>query len=488
MDLKELSNAIKEAIFDDLSVSKQIMGFIGITALASFISYQVTTAPEIDEAFNDEEEIAEFQNALPESKRTIKKRTPASANEEGEGSFSSNNELELELDNTDLKVSQSKDEFINKPAVAAQSASSYNPPPTAEDDQDTGNASIDRATASTELEEENQETSSSQESEEEKINVVENPNALAETTQEDASESEEEIDITVDENERDSSISMTCAADMAAGTYGTSFSVNLSCSETATIKYCLQYGGGCCDPETTPMTYSTAVNINSGNGAYCLSYYGESTNSEITTVSEINYNISSIACLAVNFPKVQVQTTMLPLMNYSQASCSFGVSNNFYHQINFKSHDPTISGLNWSCEEMYNNYAGAVLTAPTPSLITPSLPGFDVSGLLSSAQIDQTVDGPNLASGDNYIAIIIENRDTGAFDCKVQKVIMDDFFVSEFTATGSTPVAAGVRKTSGGFVGFGMYRTPASLTDDSGSNENTQTNDVHESGFFSFLY
>ena len=84
-----------------------------------------------------------------------------------------------------------------------------------------------------------------------------------------------------------------CTADKAEGLYGSNILVNLSCSETANITYCIQTGGSCCDPYNTPTPYSGSINLNAGDAEYCVSFYGISNDGGSSTTTDLTYTIDS---------------------------------------------------------------------------------------------------------------------------------------------------------------------------------------------------
>jgi hypothetical protein len=276
---------------------------------------------------------------------------------------------------------------------------------------------------------------------------------------------------------------LTCSFDKSEGVYSTPFAVTLTCSEAVNITFCLKTGGGFCDPNALPTVYTIPIIINAGDNTYTISFFAESIESGIITlVKELSYAINTtVPAILIDFPKVNLQTTQLPFFNHTQ-STDFGLSNHFYHQINFKSHDPTASGLNWTCNEMYNDY----LTLSTPTAIVVQNE-FDVSGLLPAAQIDQSIDLARLDPGDNYIVTIIENRDLNLFACQVQNVTIADFFTSQFIVSGSTSVIGGVRTTAGGFISMGHFQV-APNTSVSGTSENTQTGVALQNNIYDIMY
>ena len=275
----------------------------------------------------------------------------------------------------------------------------------------------------------------------------------------------------------------TCSYDKLEGVYGTPFSVTITCSEAATIRYCTNFGAAHCDPLASPILYTVPIPVNSGDNTYGISFYAEFDDAAfISPVTDLTYILNTIPpALIVSFPKINIQTSQLPFTNNTQ-STDFGLSNHYYHQINFKEHDPTASGLNWSCSDMLNNHG--TLTTPSVEVIQSD---YDVSGLLITDQIDQSVDMPKLVPGDNYIVTILEDRARNLSSCQTQNIQIADFFISQFTATGSTPTVSGIRTTSGGFVGLGHFQAVPNNSD-KGSSENTQSTRVNKKNIFNIIH
>ncbi|EQC52410.1 chitobiase/beta-hexosaminidase C-terminal domain-containing protein [Bacteriovorax sp. DB6_IX] len=269
--------------------------------------------------------------------------------------------------------------------------------------------------------------------------------------------------------------SFTCTYSRAQGTYSSATTVSISCSEPAQIYYCVHVGIGTCDPISSPSLYSGPLSIGPADNTYKVSFYG-SNNSSSTSVVDLTYVIdSSTPSLTVNFPKLQLQTTELPLSNNTQ-SLSFGKPQHFYHQFNFKSHNPTSSGLNWSCEDIVSNYVS--LSSPPVAIIQDD---FDISVLSVSDQINQSVDLARLEVGDNYIVTVIEDRSLNAFTCQTQNIEIVDFPIQSFSASGPTPVSGSVREFSGQFQSYSHFQSPPSLTN-SGSSKNQKVGLILEHG------
>ena len=283
--------------------------------------------------------------------------------------------------------------------------------------------------------------------------------------------------------ETNGSNTISCSSDQAEGIFGSSISLVLSCSETANIQFCVQQGGGCCSPLTSPTSFSGSVDLNSGDGEYCVSFFGTGNGGEFSSVSSLTYTIdSTLPDLNVNFPTIQIQTTELPLTNSTQ-STDFGEANHFYHQINLKSHDPGISGLDLNCSDILSTYTS--LSSPVPVVIETEL---DTSSNGPADQISQTIDSGILVGGDNFIVTIFEDRSRNVFSCQTQRVVLNDVIKSDFTGTGATAVLGGVRRVSGQFVGFGHFQAAPIIDTSSGENENEQSGVVNKTDLLNVFY
>jgi hypothetical protein len=458
-------------------------GAISLAVVAG-LYLSMKDGPEVDTNFEDDIEntFVSFENK--------EKRSPANFNKalyKGKAkSINSKAETSALRNQTGIAVGKKRDDYFDS-----------NYPPL--DDDNTISAAkssflkrdISKPSRGTELEIENNEieevdnkveVNSDSEEEEEEVFIGSLPKDENKFGEEDTSDFTEVSNSNNSDDTNGSSASaVTCSEDKSEGVYSTNFSVTLTCSELSNIKYCLQAGGGCCDPLTTPIDYTAPVAINAGDGAYCLSYYGESLSSGLTTGPKgLSYTLNTTPPgLVSNFPLVNLQSTQLPFLNHTH-STDFGLSNHFYHQINFKANDPI--GLGWSCSDMYYDYS--ILSSPSPLVIQNN---YDISVLLVTDQIDQSVDLLELDFGNNFIATIIENRDLNLFSCQIQNVVLDDFYISRFTSTGSSPVVGGVRRTSGAFVAAGHYKTAPFITL-SGSSRNIQLTNFSNHNLFHILY
>lgn len=286
-------------------------------------------------------------------------------------------------------------------------------------------------------------------------------------------------DFTEVSDKKDSGISeLNCSFDRPQGVYGSSFQVTLTCSSSANITFCIQLGGGFCDPTSGGTSYTGPVDLNSGDNIYGLSFFGTSTSSGVdSSVTDLTYTIDSTPPdLTVSFPKIQIQSTEVPLLSYIQ-STDFGKTDHFYYQFNYKTHDQSA----FNCSDMFDNVS--TLTTPTPSQIET---GFDTSVLDPSDQLEQSADFARLDFGDNFVATFIEDRSRNLFACQTQNILIKDFQLSALTATGETNVSSGVRTTSGSFVSYGHYRGPASSS--SGTLEDVDGTISHVSGLLDIIY
>ena len=268
-----------------------------------------------------------------------------------------------------------------------------------------------------------------------------------------------------------------CQTDKASGTYTAEFNINLTCNQPAKIYYCIGTSGSCCDPTATPTEYTGTIALGSVDDNYCLSFYGQSTNSLLTSDQlDVSYLVNStLPAIMTDFPKVQVQTTELPLMAHTQ-STDYGAANHFLHQINTKEHDPTALVMN--CEDVFYDYS--LLSGATATLME-----YDVSGLASTDQVDQQIGKPSLQYGDNFFTTILEDRDRMLMGCQQQNIILRDFQI--FATTASAPATPSSSGAYGGFVSYGHFESlPNSAA--AGSGESIRATQTLEEGFLAITH
>ena len=240
-----------------------------------------------------------------------------------------------------------------------------------------------------------------------------------------------------------------CHHDSSGGVYGSSFEVALSCSESAQIYYCVQLGGGCCDPYQSSTVYSSPIEIGPSDDDYCVAYYGVSNQSmlESDTVN-VSYTIdSNPPSLLTTHLLSRVQTTQTPIVNFTE-STDFGNEDTYFHQINLMNHNP--DSLLWNCEDILHNYE----SLSTPSAIPLAL-DYDVSGLDTSMQIDQTIGLSDLHYGQNYISTILEDEMRNLYSCQTHLVVLEDFPIFSIPTQG--PADTFTDRSFGWFAPYGHF-------------------------------
>lgn len=277
---------------------------------------------------------------------------------------------------------------------------------------------------------------------------------------------------------------LTCSANVGGGAFGNPIQVGLSCSTASDIKYCLQEGS-CCDPEVAGTTYSAPLVIGAESGNFCLSFYGETTSSKVSSVTQQSYIISNTyPDLQISFPKIFYQTTQLAGFNLLKSN-DFSKSNYFIGEINLKSHDPGPSGLDMDCQEIVETYVS--FPAPTPvEVFTP----LDMALIAFGNQLNVPLALSKLAYGENFITSYVVNDNFAAplYSCSTNKVTLNDF---EFFAPEATHGEIGTntgREFSASFVAYSffeadvdVYRTPAGVATE---NDNGQELRVGSFGIY----
>ena len=283
------------------------------------------------------------------------------------------------------------------------------------------------------------------------------------------------------QNTNNAGSTLSCSASVPNGSYSYALSVTLSCSTSATIKYCLSEGS-CCDPNSgNGKTYSGSapIIIGENNSQYCLSYYAVGRSAK-TDIAQKVYKISKqIPDLYVETPITWMQTTEAPI-NSNIISLNFGKNDYSLAQISYLSHDIGPSGDHLSCEEVaaeMGNY-----TSPSP-LHTLSL--FSVAGLSTSQQVEVPLSPSSLDYGTNYIATYMVNTASviPTYACSISEVTLLDFPFFDSSAISDSG------EFSGGFTPFGFYeenfdfpRSPA------GQSSSGDTDQKIETAFLSVIY
>ena len=274
---------------------------------------------------------------------------------------------------------------------------------------------------------------------------------------------------------------LSCSASVPNGSYSYALSVTLSCSSSATIKYCLSEGS-CCDPNSgSGKTYSNSspIVIGENNSQYCLSYYAVGKSSK-TDVTQKLYTISKqVPDLYVETPVTWMQTTEAPI-NSNIISLNFGKNDFSLAQISYFSHDIGPDGDHLSCEEVATEMSS--YTSPSP-LHTLSL--LSVSGLSTSQQVEVPLSPASLEYGTNYIATYMVNTSSAipTYACSISEITLMDFPFFD------SSVISDSGEFVGGFTPFGFYeenfdfpRAPA------GQSSSGDTDQKIETAFLSVIY
>lgn len=269
-----------------------------------------------------------------------------------------------------------------------------------------------------------------------------------------------------------------CVANKAPGTYIAEFSLNLSCNQPSKIYYCISVDQACCDPSVSGIEYNESINIGNTDGDYCVSFYGQSRGTLLTSdLDDVLYDVdSALPSIATYFPKIQVQSTELPLAVSTQ-SLDYGRNNHFLHQVNTKTVDPAT--YSWDCSSVLTEYN----LIPEATL---SLNAYYVSELNPSNQVDQQLTLSSLDFGENYLTTILEDRDRGLMGCQTQAIKVEDFQL--FTMASSAPQSSTpTQPILSGFTSYSHFQeTPNPGV--SGSGESSNLGSLIEEGFLAITH
>jgi hypothetical protein len=277
---------------------------------------------------------------------------------------------------------------------------------------------------------------------------------------------------------------LNCNASIGAGSYATPQNVSLSCSSSASIKYCISENV-CCDPDSG-LNYSGPLQVGQGPKTYCLSFRGTANDGGNSDIVELMYTFSpGLPDISVAHTKVFYQTTELA-GRMSLASTDFGNNNYSGGAINLKNHDPGISGLNWNCDDAFNNYS--TLNTSAPSVL---LPDMNVAGVSSASQINVDFDSPQMIYGENHIMSYMRNNlfSELVLACSFSKVTLYDFpYFSESPSHGETGTNQ-VREFAGGFSHIGFFEAESTLYSGTvGTSASTNGSQELKSGLFKTFY
>jgi hypothetical protein len=171
----------------------------------------------------------------------------------------------------------------------------------------------------------------------------------------------------------------------------------------------------------------------------------------------------------------------------SVASEDFGKSHFFMGVLNLKNHNPTSTGLNWSCEEIYHN--SSTLSSPTARVVMAET---DVSGFSATSQINVSLGRMDLAYGNNYVTSYTGNGEFAEppISCSTTKIVLEDFpYFEALPLHGEAPNTAGVREFSGGFTHLGFFEPEATVyRGPAGSSSTSVSSQELKTGMFGVFY
>jgi hypothetical protein len=280
----------------------------------------------------------------------------------------------------------------------------------------------------------------------------------------------------------------SCNPNIVGGTFNNPIGITITCDYTSTVKYCIgvDSGSGCCDPYATGTDYTTQVIVGPTSGNYCLSYYGESAIAGTTMTYQNNYTINS------TFPNLQVGNTLTYYQTTQLSGTSYISSNDFgktgfgIGQVNLKTHDPSVTAENLSCEEIITNYVA--LPAPTA---VPTLSYFDVSGFSTSQQVEIPLRLDELDYGENFVTSYISNTNyvTPIYSCATTKITLNDFEYFESELAFGDNGTNTVREFTGGFSTYGFFEPETTVfRGPAGESNSTQGTQKLENGLFGIFF
>jgi|GEM_PF-6780389 len=279
-------------------------------------------------------------------------------------------------------------------------------------------------------------------------------------------------------------ISFSCFTTIDSGTYNSPVSLNVSCTRSATVKYCVGTAGSCCDPN---LDYLSPVIIGDHSGGdFCVKLSAISDKGETTLLTKSYIITNQVPNLQSSQPLIYAQTTELSSYIYL-SSLDFGKVNYSSYLINLKSHNPGPLALNLNCDEVIAE--ASTLSSPTPMTI---LNDYLVSGLNPlSDQIKIPLSTSNLEYGDNYLVSIMSNKNVTpeVHACSNHKFTLMDFEFFNYLPAQASVASGDIREFSGQFTPYGFFeetiqhpRAPAGIS------EGILVNQRLESGLFGIFF
>lgn len=277
----------------------------------------------------------------------------------------------------------------------------------------------------------------------------------------------------------------TCSADVGSGAFKNPIQVSLSCTNTASVRYCLAEGA-CCDPETG-ATYTAAIPVGQSPKSYCLSFVGEMEDGTLSSVVQKNYAFNpGLPHLMVTQPQTTYQTTELNAKSMV-ASDDFGKDDFTMGVINLFNHEPVASGLT-TCEEIVTDHSSIVAT-PLPLF---AIPEVATGSYTPSSQLTLSVGKSKLQYGDNWLTTFLKNAsfDEMFYACSTTKVVLEDFLYFQAGASFGGPGSNQIREFEGGFTELGYFEAEPTLYRGPASGQATEvvSNQRLKSGLFSIFY
>lgn len=280
-------------------------------------------------------------------------------------------------------------------------------------------------------------------------------------------------------------VPITCSTDILSGTFGNPLGVNITCNYLSSIKYCLAKDT-CCDPANMGTNYTTTIAIGAENGNFCLSFYGES---EVGGVSEIIQNKyvvdSTFPNITVGNPKTYFQTTELTGETFLTSN-DFGKTNHFAGQINFKTNDPTTSGLDYSCQEIAENNHLSLIPQPSTTLAL-----LDISSLIPTNEIKIPFREDKLDYGVNFLSSFIKNNSyiVPLYSCATTQITLEDFNYFESSVAQASTGDNNVREFEGQFMSFSSIDEETQIARGPASESTRQENETHlKTGLLNVFY
>jgi hypothetical protein len=247
-----------------------------------------------------------------------------------------------------------------------------------------------------------------------------------------------------------------CEVSAPPGEYRTPLTLSLRCSAASKIRYCVSKDR-CCNPEDGAV-YKGPFRFAPGAGSYCVSIVGEQEstgkNFELTQTYSFNPDLPD---LAIPEQKKFFQTTELS-SSLQIESQEFGSPDRGLEVLNLGGQDPGALGLNWSCEDIVENYR--TLTAPVPLV---ALPLYDTSTTAPTSALNLLLTTSNLFYGTNFLAVMFKNLSFGGSfgSCATERITLEDFLYFQELPTHPAALASDGSELVGGFTSVGYFADPS---------------------------